>query len=190
MKKWRQRGAIRGTLGLGALLLAAVSGLVLLGDDVPEILARGDRAPHFDLPRLSAASAGRGSRIGLDDLRGQVVLVNFWATWCKPCEEEMPAMQMLYEALHSRGFELVAISVDESAAPVEEFRDRMALDFPIALDPDQAISRAYQTMGFPESILIDADGRVIERYVGPRDWNAPAYHRRIEKLLGPRSQGD
>lgn len=98
-------------------------------------------------------------------------------------------MQTLYAALHDRGFELVAISVDETPAEVEEFQERMALQFPIALDPAQEISAAYQTMGFPESILVGADGRVIERYVGPRDWDAPAYQRRIEKLLGPASGG-
>ena len=146
-------------------------------------MGRGDPAPPFDLPLLGSPSSSGDSTVALEDLRGQVVLVNFWATWCKPCEDEMPAMQTLYEALHGRGFELVAISVDESSSEVEEFQERMALGFPIALDPAQEISAAYQTMGFPESILVGADGRVVERYVGPREWDSPAHRRRIEKLL-------
>ena len=101
----------------------------------------------------------------------------------------MPAMQNLYAALEGRGFELVAISVDETPVEVEEFQERMALRFPIALDPDQEISAAYQTMGFPESILVGTDGRVVERYVGPREWDAPAYRQRIEKLLESASRG-
>lgn len=181
-ERW-QSGSVRGGVVFGALLLLALAGLIWLGDGVPEVLGRGDAAPHFDLPLLASASASGDSRIALDDLRGHVVLVNFWATWCKPCEEEMPAMQTLYEALHGQGFELVAISVDETPTEVEEFQERMALGFPIALDPAQEISAAYQTMGFPESILVGADGRVVERYVGPREWDAPAYQRRIEELL-------
>ena len=169
--------------------MLALAGLIWLGEDLPEVLGRGHMAPAFDLPRLPSAAAERDPTIALEDLRGRVVLVNFWATWCKPCEEEMPAMQTLYDALHARGFDLVAISVDEDAAEVEAFQDRMALGFPIALDPEQEISRAYQTMGFPESILVGADGRVIERYIGPRDWDAPAYQRRIEKLLESASPG-
>lgn len=174
----------RGAAIFGALVLAVLIGLLLLADDAPPVLGRGDRAPGFELPLLQS-----GEEIALDDLRGQVVLVNFWATWCKPCEEEMPAMQRLYAAIQPQGFELVAISVDESAADVEQFRDRMALGFPIALDPDRTVARAYQTMGFPESILIGTDGRVIERYVGPRDWDAPVYRRRIEGLLGAGREG-
>ena len=189
MKARGQSGRVRGSVVFGAALLLALAGLIWLGDGVPEVLGRGDAAPLFDLPRLASTVSDGDPRIALEDLRGKVVLVNFWATWCKPCEDEMPAMQTLYEALNGRAFELVAVSVDETAAEVEEFQERMALQFPIVLDPDQEVSAAYQTMGFPESILVGADGRVVERYVGPRDWDAPAHRRRIEKLIESASGG-
>ena len=117
-------------------------------------------------------------------MNGKVVLVNFWATWCKPCEDEMPAMERLYQQLHPRGFELLAISVDKEAPEVAAFRDRLGLSFPILLDPSEDVSRRYQTAGYPESLLIDREGVVVERYVGPREWDDPAYVERIRALLG------
>jgi peroxiredoxin len=162
-------------------VLAAGLGLVLLADGPPPVLGRGAEAPDFELPRLMEAPP-----VSLSGLRGQVVLLNFWATWCKPCEEEMPAMERLYRELGPRGFELVAISVDEESGPVEAFRERLDITFPIALDPDQKSARLYQTMGFPESVLVDREGNIVERYVGPRDWDHAAFADRIAALLPPR----
>lgn len=163
---------------LGIAIVAMAGALILLGQGSPAPLRRGDPAPAFSLPRLDGDGA-----MSLADLRGQVVLVNFWATWCKPCEDEMPAMERLYGQLHGRGFELVAISVDEIPADVEPFVARMGLSFPVLLDSDQATSRSYQTMGYPESLLLDREGTIVERYVGPKPWDGPGYIARVERLL-------
>jgi len=152
--------------------------LLLLGERVPERLERGASAPDFSLPRL-----GDGAPLALSELRGRVVLVNFWATWCKPCEDEMPAMERLYRQLHPEGFDLVAISVDKEPEEVKLFRQRMGITFPILLDPGEGTARDYQTTGFPESILVDRSGRIVERYVGPREWDASLYAERIRGLL-------
>ena len=168
-----------GLLGwlLVSAVLAAVLSVILLGDSsVAPPLGRGVAAPDFTLATLED-----GSELSLGDLRGRVVLVNFWATWCKPCEDEMPSMEQLYRQLSPRGFEMIAVSVDEERAPVEEFKRRMSITFPIVLDPSQATSRLYQTTGFPESLLVDQNGVVVERYVGPRDWSI--YRGRIERLM-------
>ncbi len=160
----------------GAVAAAAV--YALLGDlSMPAPLGRGSPAPDFELPDLD------GARVSLDGMRGRVVLLNFWATWCKPCEDEMPAMQQLYAALRPEGFELLAVSVDDEAAPVVEFQERLGLTFPILQDPKQEVSREYQTLRFPESFLIDPNGTIVERYVGPREWSAPAYVARVRRLL-------
>ncbi len=95
----------------------------------------------------------------------------------------MPSMERLYQKLHQSGFEMLAISVDESPDAVADFRDRMGISFPILLDPSQDVSRSYQTMGFPESLLLDRDGVVVERYVGPRDWDHPSFAERMRALL-------
>jgi peroxiredoxin len=96
----------------------------------------------------------------------------------------MPAMERLYGALPREDFELVAVAIDEREDDVVAFQARMELSFPIVLDPEQATYGAYQTMGVPESLLIDRAGRVVERYVGPRDWDDPAYVERIRALIG------
>ncbi len=162
---------------IGASVIAAGLALIWLGEsDIVPPLGRGAAAPDFSLAGLDG-----GQPIGLSDYQGRVVLVNFWATWCKPCEDEMPSMERLYQALHPDGFELVAISVDGDAALVRAFRERLGISFPIALDPEMDVSRLYQTTGFPESLLVDSRGIIIERYVGPRDWRF--YRDRIRKLM-------
>ncbi|MEM7411712.1 MAG: TlpA disulfide reductase family protein [Myxococcota bacterium] len=162
----------------GAIALA-VAFAVLGGSETPNPVNRGSAAPAFSLPRVPGAQP-----VTLDDLRGRVVLLNFWATWCKPCEDEMPAMQRLHEALVADGLELVAISVDETEAPVESFQQRLGLTFPILWDGDQAVAESYQAYRFPETLLIDRDGVVVERYIGPREWDDPSYIERIRRLLG------
>jgi peroxiredoxin len=163
---------------LVVLCVAAGAAFALFGVPTEPPIGRGSPAPEFSLARL-----GDGGPVRLGDLRGRVVLVNFWATWCKPCEDEMPAMQRLYEALAGPGFELLAISVDEDASLVERFRDRLGLGFPILLDPEQRVAHAYQTFRFPETLLVGADGSVVERYVGPKEWDADAYLERIRRLI-------
>jgi thiol-disulfide isomerase/thioredoxin len=158
--------------------------LVLQIDAGAPPVVRGVAAPDFALPRLAAGSSPDQGLLSLTDLEGRVVLVNFWATWCAPCESEMPAMERLYQALPRDKFELVAVSIDDIAGDVEGFQERYQLSFPILLDQDQAIYKIYQTMGVPESLLIDQAGRIVERYVGPREWDAPEYVERIRDLIG------
>ena len=159
-------------------LFAVGAAVVWVFERPPEPIARGGPAPAFAAPLLD----GRAP-VSLADQRGQVVLVNFWATWCAPCQAEMPAMQRLYEQLREEGFELLAVSVDDEPTQVASFRDRLGITFPILLDPDEEVSRLYQTTGYPESLLIDREGRLVERYVGEREWDAAAYVERIRRLL-------
>jgi peroxiredoxin len=157
---------------------AAAAFAMLSGSGSPAPVGRGSVAPEFTLERLAG-----GAPVSLSDLRGRVVLVNFWATWCQPCEDEMPAMERLYRALRAEGFELLAISVDQDADAVGRFRERLALSFPILLDPEKRVARAYLTFRFPESLLIDQDGVILERYIGAKEWDDEAYVRRIRRLL-------
>lgn len=164
---------------LAGLALVAMAGmLILMGEPIEPRLSRGDSAPDFALMSLAD-----GTPVALTDLRGRVVLVNFWATWCKPCEDEMPAMENLYRALKGGGFELLAVSVDASRNDVDAFRERLGITFPVLLDPEQNAARRYQTTGFPESILVDSNGIIVERYVGPREWDHPDYVARVQRLM-------
>ena len=171
-------------------------------EDLASPVVRGALAPDFSLPRLAGSLAPSGAEVDaaepieLAAFSGRVVLVNFWATWCEPCEQEMPAMERLYQKLHGERFELVAVSIDDEDAKVAEFVKRYSLTFPIAMDRDKSVSAAYQTTGVPESLLVDREGRIVERYVGPREWDAPEYMKRIEALFdtppgaADRTQGD
>jgi len=177
-------GSRGGAIAAAVLVAAVVFAALWASGPPPEPIRPGQEAPGFTLPRLDG-----GAPVSLADLRGKVVLLNFWATWCKPCEDEMPAMQRLHQALAGTDFELLAVSTDEERAPVEEFRKRLGLGFPILLDPGKEVSVAYQTYRYPESYLIGRDGRILARYIGPRDWDAAVYHDRIRRLAAGETQG-
>jgi thiol-disulfide isomerase/thioredoxin len=178
----RSRGAL---FLLAAVIAAAGLWFVVGSDESDEPVVRGASAPGFVLPLLGTPE----ETLDLASLAGRVVLVNFWATWCEPCEREMPAMERLYQRLPRDRFELVAVAIGDDEAKVAEFQKRYSLTFPIVLDPDKKVAEAYQTMGVPESLLIDAGGRIIERYVGPREWDATEYVERIEALFGAGAGG-
>jgi peroxiredoxin len=165
--------AVAALVGVGAFVA-----LWLFTEPPPDPIRAGQPAPPFALPRLEPPG-----QLSLADLRGRVVLLNFWATWCGPCEEEMPAMQRLYERFAGPDFELVAVSVDTEGDVVKAFRERLGLTFPILHDPDRKVSHAYQSHRYPESYLIDRDGRIVARYIGPRDWDAAVYQQRIAELV-------
>jgi len=162
-----------------AIAVAAGGLFALFADRAPDPIGPGRPAPLFSLPSLTDEAP-----VSLETLRGRVVLLHFWATWCKPCEEEMPALERLRHSLDQERFALVTVSVDEDRGQVESFRDRLRLSLPILLDPSHQVSRAYQTYRYPESFLLDREGRVVARFVGPRDWDAQVYLDRIRALLG------
>ena len=168
-------------IGVGWLAAGVVGAALLawlLSADAPEPIDRGSVAPPFELTQV-----GEAGSVSLASLHGKVVLLNFWATWCRPCEDELPAMQRLHRAIPGGDFRLVAISVDAEADPVLRFRERLGLDFTLLLDADQRVARSYQTFRFPETLLIGRDGVILERYVGQKQWDAPVYVDRIRRLL-------
>ncbi len=165
---------------VAGLVAAAVFLLLWRTAPAPNVLRTGSTAPGFLLAELD----GRSARALADD-RGKIVLVNFWATWCKPCLDEMPAMQRLYDALPREDFEMLAISVDDpgSEEAVREFRDRLELGFPILLDPGRDAAASYQTFRFPESFLVGRDGRIAARYIGPKEWDSALYVKHLQDLV-------
>jgi peroxiredoxin len=157
------------------LLIAGVGIIVLLQTKDSSFnqsrrprLGKGMSAPNFTLPDLG------GKMVSLADYRGKVILLNIWATWCPPCVEEMPSMEKLYRELKDEGFEILAISVDVSGAEVViPFMKKHKLTFPALTDTNGAIKRLYQTTGVPESFIIDKDGIIAEKVIGPMDWASP-----------------
>ncbi len=135
-------------------------------------------APDVTLPTLG------GPPLALRSLRGKVVLVNFWATWCVPCQWEMPLMEKLYQAYKGRGFVVAAISLDQQGAvAVEPFVRQNRLTYPILLDPTLQGARQFGIRGLPATFLIGTDGYVKGVTYGPREWDGPEARALIESLL-------
>lgn len=170
----------------GLWLLAAFAGIALLW------LGRGDYTPA-DAGRIAPAYRAPsidGDTVDLADLRGSVVILNVWATWCRPCVAEMPALQRLHEQLGPDGLSIVAVSVDNAAlvmgdpaAAVRSFVREYGITFPVLLDPETRIESAYPVAGLPVTYIIDRDGRIRERVLGPRAWDEPRYTTEFRQLL-------
>ncbi len=169
-----------------ALFAAGVAGFALWQAPAGPALRPGSAAPDFTLP------AAGGADVSLAALRGQVVFVNFWATWCAPCREEAPSLERLYRALHAEGFQVLGISIDapEDGVLVEAFTAEYGLSFPIPRDTHKTVYGAYGVSGVPETFLVDQAGRVLERFVGPQNWDDPRYVRAIRNALAARRRAD
>jgi len=134
-------------------------------------------APPLALPSL------RGGTIDLADLRGRVVLVNFWATWCPPCVEEIPSLQRLYRALHDQGLEILAVDVGESVDTMEAFLSDKPIDFPVLMDPDGDALRRWGIYAFPTTLVLDREHRVRYAVFGAFDWSSDEVVEALQPLL-------
>lgn len=124
-------------------------------------------APDFSLQDI------KGNRVSLEDFRGKAILLNFWATWCQACKEELPSMQRLHESLSNQGIEVVAISIDRNNLDrIKEYAKEYNLTFPILWDPEQKVRRDYFIMGLPTTYLIDSDGKLRGFASGAREWDS------------------
>jgi len=146
---------------LGGVVLVL---LVRQGSRFPQL---GDSAPDFALPTL------QGETVRLSDYRQQVVVLNLWATWCPPCVEETPSLKKFADQMTGRGVAVVSISVDEDAKALEEFVSKYGLTYPVARDPEQAVTSRYGTFKFPETYILDEDGRIADKFIGAVDWQDP-----------------
>jgi cytochrome c biogenesis protein CcmG, thiol:disulfide interchange protein DsbE len=145
----------------------------------------GTRAPNFAALTLDTALVEPRTKT-LADYRGEVVLLNVWATWCTPCRVEMPSMQKLHESFAERGLRVVAVSVDDPGMEeaIREFAKEYGLTFEILHDASGAIKARYHTTGLPESAVIGRDGTIRKRVAGADDWNSAANRALVERLLG------
>jgi len=141
--------------------------------------ARPKQASDFTVSLLG------GETLKLAGQRGKPVLVNFWATWCAPCREEMPAMERLYRRHRERGFVLLAVSVDTDASLVRPFLEQHKLTFPVTLDAKMDLANTYGVRALPSSFLVDRHGYLTAVALGPRAWDNRAAHALVEGMLAP-----
>ena len=124
------------------------------------------KTPGFELENMA------GTLVSLDDYKGRVVLLNFWATWCPPCKAEMPAMERLHKELYGKGLSIVAIDDFEKREKVEKFLKEYPYTFDILLDPTGKTSEAFKAMMLPTSFIIDKEGNAVGKAVGMREWDS------------------
>ena len=150
-------------------------------------LTPGSKPPSFSLNTLT-----RGE-LSLEEYKGKVVLVNFWASWCAPCIQEIPHLNELYNKTSRNDFEILAIAVNDNLDSLNKTAQNMHMQFPILLDSNAQVSVKYKVNGFPESFLIDKTGDLalvlddkksepVFRVIGPREWSASHYLDQIKKL--------
>jgi peroxiredoxin len=145
----------------------------------------GKAAPDFTLPSID------GQQVSLQQYRGKVVFLNFWATWCIPCREEMPGLEQLHQKYQSEGLVVLAIDLKESAEQVKTFFQKHGLSFPSLLDQQGSVFRDYLVAGMPTTYLIGRDGKLFARGIGGRDWTRAEAQELIRTLVkkGPTEAG-
>jgi thiol-disulfide isomerase/thioredoxin len=164
-----------------ALVLAAVLGLAVPspagGADVDRFRPWSGATPPLELKDLA------GKTHTLADYRGRAVLINFWATWCPPCRDEMPSLQTLHERLAPRGLTVLGVNYGEMPARIETFLKSVSIGFPILRDPRHEAITAWRVRTLPASFLVAPDGQIRYRVVGELDWAADDVVTRVRGLL-------
>lgn len=154
---------------LMSLLLIVSGQLVAASDPTP--------APDFTLKSNS------GKNIKLSELRGSVVMINFWASWCGPCREEMPLLQQLYDRYQGMGFTLLGVNVDEESAAAEKMLKDTPVSFPVLYDQKNSVSKQYQVKAMPSTFIVDRDGNVRFLHKGYKPGYEEEYQQQIRSLL-------
>jgi cytochrome c biogenesis protein CcmG, thiol:disulfide interchange protein DsbE len=139
----------------------------------------GQPALDFTIPSFPSG------QLRFHNSRGRVVLVNFWATWCPPCVDESPSLEKFAELMRNQGVEVLGISVDQDPAALQKFIHQFHLTFTIGRDPNQELAHRYGTFVYPETYIVDRDGRVAEKIIGPIDWQDPRIIAFVGDLANP-----
>jgi peroxiredoxin len=165
-----------------ARALVAAAALVALAGSAPAATPtawRGGPTPPLALKDLD------GREVRLDAYRGRIVVVNFWATWCAPCVEEMPSLMRLREKFAAQGLEVIGVNFQENAARIKPFLQRYGLDLPVVRDHDGSASKAWGVTVYPTTFVIGPDQKVAFVVVGEADWSGPPLEPRIRTILFP-----
>jgi peroxiredoxin len=162
----------------GVLVVLFAAFLYTISDVMEQrVVEAGDTAPKFTI------KTENGQQIGRSEFPGKLLMVNFWATWCPPCVEEMPSLNQFAQTMGPQGVTVLGISVDRNEKAYREFLQRNSLQFLVARDPEENISSSYGTFKWPETYVINREGKVVQKFIGPRDWNDPQVVNSIRALL-------
>ena len=160
-----------------ALRLVAFAAFGLIASTAATAIAPATAAPDFTLHAMD------GPNLRLKEQRGRVVMVNFWATWCGPCRQEMPQLNRLYEKYKSSGFVLLGVNVDDDTKKAAEVAGKLGVTFPVLLDTDKSVSKLYDLSTMPSTVIIDRDGKVRYVHRGYLTGYEENYEKQIRELL-------
>jgi peroxiredoxin len=160
-----------------AARFAAAIVLVLGANTAVPAIAPLSAAPDFTLHTMN------GPNLRLQEQRGRVVMVNFWATWCGPCRQEMPQLNRLYEKYHAAGFVLLGVNVDDDTRKAAEVAGKLGVTFPVLLDTDKTVSKLYDLSTMPSTVIIDRDGKIRYVHRGYLTGYEDNYEKQIRELL-------
>lgn len=164
---------LRGT----ALVLLGALCLVVADSMNDHIVKVGDRAPHFSVV------TEKGKTLTRDSFGGKLLVLNFWATWCQPCVQEMPSLNRFHQELKDQGVEVLAVSVDKNEQAYKKFAERYALGFELSRDAAGDLPALFGTFKYPETYVINTRGEVLEKFIGEENWADPRLIERIRRLL-------
>lgn len=139
--------------------------------------AIGSEAPNFTLKSNS------GKNLKLSEHRGEVVMINFWATWCGPCRQELPLLNRIHDQYHKSGFTLFGVNIDDRTQAAQDMARQLGLRFPVLFDTDKRVSRLYDVNAMPSTVLIDRDGKIRYIHLGYRAGYETLYEKQIRELL-------
>jgi peroxiredoxin len=159
------------------LILVGCIALLITACGESPVATVGKPAPNFDTIDM------KGDTWSLSKLKGQVVFVNFWATWCAPCREEMPSMQRLYDKLPKDKFTMIALYNNDKPAVVKNFVTKLGITIPILDDQQNIIGQRYGLTGLPETFIVDKQGVIREKFIGPAEWDSPEYIDMLTKYI-------
>lgn len=174
MVKAEPKGRVSRTVKLLSILIAGLP--MLPGAALAADIAPGAVAPSFEL------QSSTGKPMGLADLKGQVVLINFWASWCGPCRQEMPILDQLYKSYQAAGFTLIGVNVEPNASDAEKFLKDTPVSFPILFDPQSMVSKLYEVSGMPSTIIVGRDGKIAYVHHGYKPGDEGEYLNQIRAL--------
>ena len=142
----------------------------------------GTRPPRIGNPAKEFSVQDSDRKVSLDQFRGQIVVLNFWATWCPPCLEELPSLMTMQERMRGRGVVVVGVSIDVDQDAYHRFLKQQGINFLTVRDPQQKVAGLYGTTGWPETYIIDREGVLRRKFVGAVDWNEPEIVQFLSRL--------
>lgn len=161
----------------GIVVMMALFCFALYSSLHETVVNAGDRAPDFTV------TADSGQTFTVHNFNGKLLLLNFWATWCAPCVEEVPSLNQLARQLAPQGLVVLGVSVDKDPNAYKNFLQHFPVSFQTARDPDEKVNLKYGTIQFPESYLIDRNGKVVEKFISAQNWASPEMIQHVQSLL-------